>query len=69
MTALTSVYLVLDYTENMLVARLLKAGADGITPQRVALASGMTQIKWAAMIVCFGAALWLRFRMRKGAET
>ncbi len=37
---------VLDWLENAAVAALLRAGADGITPEMVATASRWTVLKW-----------------------
>lgn len=67
LTLLTALYLAADYTENMLVGRLLRLGADGITDQAVTTASGFTQIKWAVLAICILSALWLWFQSREGS--
>lgn len=66
LTLLTALYLAADYTENMLVGRLLRLGADGITDQTVTMASGFTQIKWVVLIICLLAGVWLWLQSRKG---
>jgi hypothetical protein len=66
--AFTGAFLVADYVENMLVSRLIMLGADGITSEGVAFASALTQVKWAGLILCPSAAIWVWFKRRKGDE-
>ncbi len=62
LTIAVALYLGADYTENMLIGRLLVMGPEGITAEAVATASLFTQAKWAIVAVCLAAAvlLWLR---------
>lgn len=62
LTLAVALYLAADYTENMLIGRLLDLGPEGITEPSVATASLFTQAKWAILAVCVGAAvlLWTR---------
>ena len=64
LTLVTALYLAADYTENMLVGRLLAVGADGLSIGAVDAASLFTMSKWALLIVCFAAfsVLWWRAR-------
>ena len=66
LTLVTALYLAADYTENMLVGRLLSLGATGITTESVAVASTFTQVKWAMLGLCLLAAAWAWFQSRKG---
>lgn len=66
LTVLTALYLAADYTENMLVGRMLNLGADGITDLGVTIASGFTQVKWLALDLCLLAVAWTWFKSRKG---
>jgi hypothetical protein len=47
--SLTSV--VVDYLENAALAVMLRAGADGVTPQMAATASQWTRVKWALALL------------------
>jgi len=63
--SLTSV--VVDYLENAAVAAMLRAGADGLTPEMAATANQWTTIKWSLALVglvtlIIGIALRLRRR-------
>ncbi len=69
LTLLTALYLAADYTENMLVGRLLSQGADRITLRGVETASLFTMGKWALLIGCFSALLILCWRNREGKST
>ncbi|MDF1804264.1 hypothetical protein [Thalassovita sp.] len=53
---------VADYAENFHVARMLRAGVDGLTPQMVATASLFTQVKSIAVTICFMALIGLALR-------
>lgn len=57
--------IVVDYLENAAVAVMLRAGADGMTPQMVAAANFWTMTKWGsafvgAVTLLIGIALRLR---------
>lgn len=61
-------YAVMDLCENALVAKLLRAGADGINLEMVSLASQFTVTKWVLLLVSWAllAVLWaLRRRTPK----
>lgn len=65
--SLTSV--VLDYLENAALAAMLRAGADGLTPELAATASQWTMAKWSVTLVglvalMIGIALRLHRRWR-----
>ena len=64
LTMAVALYLAADYTENMLIGRLLKLGPEGITEQTVATASLFTQAKWAILALNLAAIslLWARNR-------
>ncbi|MGC1496941.1 MAG: hypothetical protein WA790_14105 [Sulfitobacter sp.] len=64
LTLVTALYLAADYTENMLVGRLLVAGADGLTMKDVDTASLFTMGKWGVLIVCLAAFLMLWWQNR-----
>jgi hypothetical protein len=56
-----------DYLENAAVAAMLRAGADGLTPEMAATANQWTTIKWSLALVglvtlIIGIALRLRRR-------
>lgn len=48
--ALCGVDLAADYTENALVAGLLRAGPEAVTAEAVARASLATQVKWVGLL-------------------
>lgn len=57
--------IVVDYLENAALATMLRAGADGLTPEMVASASQWTQTKWSLSLiglatVVAGVVLYLR---------
>ena len=59
--------ILVDYLENAAVAAMLRAGADGLTPEMAATANFWTTTKWSlaflgAVTVLFGIALRLRRR-------
>jgi hypothetical protein len=59
--------IVIDYLENAAVAAMLRAGADGMTPQMAATANFWTTTKWSlalvgAVTLLIGIALRLRRR-------
>jgi hypothetical protein len=56
-------YLVLDLTENALVAVILRGQATDAT---IVLASALTQGKWLVLAVALLLAVWA---MRRGADT
>ena len=64
LTLAVALYLGADYTENMLIARLVELGPERLTAQAVATASLFTQVKWTILAACFGAALLLGLRAR-----
>lgn len=49
--AFTLVYVVVDYFENAAMAAMLRAGADGLTPEMAATASKWTITKWSIALV------------------
>jgi len=60
-------YVVADYLENMALAAMLRAGADGLTPEMAATANQWTTTKWGLALVglatlVIGIALRLRQR-------
>lgn len=64
--------IVVDYLENAALATMLRAGADGLTPEMVASASQWTQMKWSLSMIGLatmvaGVVLRLR-RSRVGAR-
>lgn len=64
--SLTSI--VVDYLENAALAAMLRAGADGVTPQMAATANLWTVTKWSLSLVgvvtlVLGVALSLRRRL------
>ncbi|SMX30175.1 hypothetical protein TRP8649_04317 [Pelagimonas phthalicica] len=64
-------YAMMDLCENALVAGLLRAGADGITPEMVARASQFTVSKWVLLLISLGLLLvlsMLRMRQEKGRD-
>ena len=64
LTLAVALYLGADYTENMLIGRLIELGPERLTAQAVATASLFTQAKWMILAACFGAALLLGLRAR-----
>jgi len=64
LTLAVALYLGADYTENMLIGRLIELGPERLTEQAVATASLFTQAKWMILAACFGAALLLGLRAR-----
>ena len=62
-------YVVVDLLENLAVAAMLRAGADGVTPQMAATADQWTTTKWSLALVglvmlIIGVALRLSRRWR-----
>ncbi|MFG6531619.1 MULTISPECIES: hypothetical protein [unclassified Sulfitobacter] len=64
LTLAVALYLGADYTENMLIGRLVELGPDRITAQAVATASLFTKAKWLILAGCLTAALLLGLRAR-----
>lgn len=67
---------VLDWLENAAAARMVEAGADGVTAEMVAVASRWTVLKWYAYLIVMGATLllalfawWNRRRIRAAASS
>ncbi len=65
--AVSLVYVAADLLENMAVAAMLRAGADGLTPEMTATASRWTTTKWSLALIglvtlIIGIALRLRRR-------
>lgn len=64
-------YAMMDLCENALVAGLLRAGADGTTPEMVARASQFTVSKWVLLLISLVLllVLWaVRLRQEKGRD-
>jgi hypothetical protein len=60
--------IIVDYLENAALAAMLRAGADGLTPQMVATANLWTRTKWSLAfvgLVALTIGIVLRLRGRK----
>ncbi len=68
LSVLALVYAAFDYGENALIARMLAAGPDLVTPALADAASRLTTAKFAALAIALAAlapGLWQRWRYRR----
>ncbi len=68
LSVLALVYAAFDYGENALVARMLAAGPDLLTPALAEAASRLTTAKFAALAIALAAlapGLWRRWQHRR----
>ncbi|SHH93755.1 hypothetical protein [Marivita hallyeonensis] len=64
-------YVVADVLENLAVAKILRAGVDGLTPQMAATANQWTTVKWGLALVGLAMliiGIALRLRRNRSAD-